>query len=93
MNFAAADVVDPVPTVNLEAPLDDLRGQLDFIANESLLRGLVTFAALGLIVVHRSESEADEEGEEIDPIAPYVKRPPLVSATPWTPPVVPVDIP
>jgi peptidoglycan hydrolase CwlO-like protein len=34
MNFAADDVVDPAPTVNLEAPLDDLRGELNFIANE-----------------------------------------------------------
>jgi len=28
------DVVDPAPTVNLEAPLDDLYGQLDFIVEE-----------------------------------------------------------
>jgi hypothetical protein len=45
MNFAADDVVDPVPTVNLEAPLDDLRDEIKFItgeieAIENLIAGL-----------------------------------------------------
>src|SRR5207248_7919249 len=49
-------------------PMEQLLG-LDFIANESLLRGLVTFAALGLITVHPGQiSEDDGEGETIDPM-------------------------
>lgn len=52
-------------------PMEQLLA-LDFIANESLLRGLVTFAALGLIVVHSSAGE--DEGETID-IPAYVKAP------------------
>jgi hypothetical protein len=51
---------------------------------------LVTFAALGLIHVHRQEIALpadDGEGEEIDPIAPaYVKAPALVpEAAPYVP--------
>ena len=62
-------------------PMEQLLG-LDFIANESLLRGLVTFAALGLITVHPGQiSEDDGEGETIDPMdtrpPAYVKAPPI----------------
>ena len=70
---------------------------LDFIANESLLRGLVTFAALGLITVEPGAPQAQEipsddgAGDEIDPLdhrAPaYVKQPALVpAAESYTPP-------
>jgi hypothetical protein len=58
---------------------------LDFIANESLLRGLVTFAALGLITVHPGASRVEisddqsDDGETIDPLdqrpPAYVKAP------------------
>jgi hypothetical protein len=66
-------------------PMEQLLA-LDFIANESLLRGLVTFAALGLITVHpgaaRHEIPEDNgEGETIDPMdtrpPAYVKAPTL----------------
>ena len=54
-------------------PMEQLLA-LDFIANESLLRGLVTFAALGLITVHAARrplvSLDDEEGVTIDPLEP-----------------------
>src|SRR5260370_26304557 len=54
---------------------------LDFTANESLLRGLVTFAALGLITVVAGPIPVephDAEGEHIDPLAPpYVKQAPI----------------
>ena len=54
-------------------PMEQLLA-LDFIANESLLRGLVTFAALGLITVHAGrkappQAQADDdEGVVIDPL-------------------------
>lgn len=64
-------------------PMEQLLA-LDFIAVESLLRGLVTFAALGLITVHRGTRD-DDEGIDLDPLADpgsrdpaYVKTPPLV---------------
>ena len=61
-------------------PMEQLLG-LDFIANESLLRGLVTFAALGLITVHPGASrlveipEDDGSGETIDPLRPIAPEP------------------
>jgi hypothetical protein len=62
-------------------PMDQLLA-LDFIANESLLRGLVTFAALGLITVHAGAARdipLEEDGETIDPSQPaYVKPATLV---------------
>src|SRR5438067_7646544 len=67
-------------------PMEQLLA-LDFIANESLLRGLVTFAALGLVKVHRGaqpeaiEEDHGEPGDEIDPLdhrpPAYVQRPPI----------------
>ena len=65
-------------------PMEQLLG-LDFIANESLLRGLVTFAALGLITVHPGAqheiAEDDSEGESIDPLdqrpPAYIRAPPI----------------
>jgi len=63
-------------------PMEQLLA-LDFIASESLLRGLVTFAALGLITVVAVPKEIpveppDAEGEHIDPLAPaYMKTPPI----------------
>jgi CheY-like chemotaxis protein len=68
-------------------PMEQLLA-LDFIANESLLRGLVTFAALGLIAVHpgpaRSEiPEDDGAGDTIDPLdqrPPAFLKPPQVEA-------------
>jgi hypothetical protein len=61
-------------------PMEQLLA-LDFIANESLLRGLVIFAALGLIVVSQEIAADDSEGEEIDPLTPsYVRAPPVVPA-------------
>lgn len=64
-------------------PMEQLLA-LDFIANESLLRGLVTFAALGLVVVHRPDIPVEEgEGEVIDPSEPvYVKPPPPAPEAP-----------
>jgi hypothetical protein len=63
-------------------PMEQLLA-LDFIANESLLRGLVTFAALGLVVVHRPDIPIEEgEGEVIDPSEPYVRSPPPVPEAP-----------
>src|SRR5713226_4136725 len=63
-------------------PMEQLLA-LDFIANESLLRGLVIFAALGLIVVRQEIAADDSEGEEIDPLTPsYVRAPPLVVPEP-----------
>jgi len=64
-------------------PMEQLLA-LDFVANESLLRGLVTFAALGLVVVHRPDIPVDEgEGEVIDPSQPaYVRPPPPVPEAP-----------
>ncbi|HUJ28878.1 MAG TPA: DUF4388 domain-containing protein, partial [Myxococcales bacterium] len=57
-------------------PMEQLLS-LDFISNESLLRGLVTFVALGLVTVIRDipVEAADADGEHIDPlVAPaYVK--------------------
>jgi len=81
-------------------PMQQLLG-LDFIANESLLRGLVTFAALGLITVHpgaaRAEiaEDAGDEGETIDPLdhrpPAYVKAPVIAPApAPWVPRKEPV---
>jgi hypothetical protein len=63
-------------------PMEQLLA-LDFIANESLLRGLVTFAALGLIVVHRQDD--DSEGEEIDPVAPDYLKPLAPEPAPYLP--------
>ena len=65
-------------------PMEQLLA-LDFIANESLLRGLVTFAALGLITVHPAAPqeipEDDSEGDTVDPLdqrpPAYVKAPPI----------------
>jgi uncharacterized protein DUF4388 len=61
-------------------PMEQLLA-LDFIANESLLRGLVTFAALGLIVVRPGaarpdipEEAHDSESEIVDPL-PYRREP------------------
>jgi hypothetical protein len=80
-------------------PMEQLLA-LDFIANESLLRGLVTFAALGLIVVHPGASREDipvegddADGEHIDPLDQrppvYVKQPALVpEARPYVAPKV-----
>ena len=76
-------------------PMEQLLG-LDFIANESLLRGLVTFAALGLITVHPGASRAveipedDGGGEIIDPMdqrpPAYLKTPPIApEPTPYVP--------
>jgi|GEM_PF-889266 len=69
---------------------------LDFIAHESLLRGLVMFAALGLIVVEQAaaplheilEEDSAVEGELLDPLEPrpnYLKAAPLVPAAPAAP--------
>lgn len=62
-------------------PMEQLLA-LDFISSESLLRGLVTFAALGLVNVHREipVEAADAEGEHIDPLATpaYVKPAPII---------------
>lgn len=67
---------------------------LDFIANESLLRGLVTFAALGLITVQPgsqrpaeiAEEPGDAEGDTIDPLdsrpPAYVKPKAIVPDVP-----------
>ena len=74
-------------------PMEQLLA-LDFIAQESLLRGLVTFAALGLIVVERSaepeialEDDASE-GELIDPLEAtpaYVKEQAIAPDAPGAP--------
>jgi hypothetical protein len=78
-------------------PMEQLLA-LDFIANESLLRGLVTFAALGLIMVHPGASREDipvegddADGEHIDPLDQrppvYVKQPaPVPEARPYVAP-------
>jgi hypothetical protein len=66
-------------------PMEQLLA-LDFIANESLLRGLVTFAALGLIAVHPGAARAeipedDGAGDTIDPLdqrPPAFLKPPQV---------------
>jgi CheY-like chemotaxis protein len=58
---------------------------LDFIANESLLRGLVTFAALGLITVHPGASRleiSDEAGDDDETIDPLDRRPPAYVKAP-----------
>jgi len=80
-------------------PMEQLLA-LDFIANESLLRGLVTFAALGLIMVHPGASREDipvegddADGEHIDPLdhrpPVYVKQPaPVPEARPYVAPKV-----
>lgn len=71
-------------------PMQQLLG-LDFIANESLLRGLVTFAALGLIAVHPGEGKEipeeapDAEGDTIDPLAPVKKS--ILPDNSWPDPV------
>jgi len=67
-------------------PMEQLLA-LDFIANESLLRGLVTFAALGLITVHAAsrdipEEPPDAEGEHIDPLAPAYVKPAAIAPPP-----------
>jgi hypothetical protein len=71
-------------------PMEQLLA-LDFIANESLLRGLVTFAALGLITVQPGASrediavEADDDdgdGEHLDPLdhrPPAYAKPPALA--------------
>jgi hypothetical protein len=66
-------------------PMEQLLG-LDFIANESLLRGLVTFAALGLITVQAKETD----GETIElPAAPveYVPKKVQPPTNEWPDPV------
>ncbi len=75
-------------------PMEQLLA-LDFIAHESLLRGLVTFAALGLITVKAGTPrpaaiiEDDGEGVVIDPLP--LERPPAYLLTP--PLVPPAELP
>ena len=77
-------------------PMEQLLA-LDFIANESLLRGLVTFAALGLITVHPGASREDiaveaddDDGEHLDPLdhrpPAYAKQ--FAAAPEYVPPKV-----
>ena len=84
-------------------PMEQLLA-LDFIASESLLRGLVTFAALGLITVRPGVPrpvailEDDGEGVAIDPLPPASppapppaaeRPPPYVQRPPLVPPAGP----
>ncbi len=60
-------------------PMEQLLA-LDFISHEALIRGLVTFAALGLLVVHRSKVDSihlEPEGDAGIVIDPFAGEEPL----------------